>query len=111
VSLAGVLAWVGLGEEKSAVATQNLAPLGQALGVSLRELLVHVRIGFAGERGLAPGLLVARARAGSSRGTLPECEVVLARFEVGYDAQTQGDLRRLEATLREAYERGANESI
>jgi hypothetical protein len=87
------------------------ARLAQQLGVSLREVLIHIRIGFAARIDSAPvPLLLARHRSfAARRGQLEECEVVLGQLESQYDLDNLRELRRTELEVRAAYE-GASDS-
>lgn len=107
LSLTRVLNWLGmtalprLGEDSA----EALSKLGVALGMSVREMLAHLRIGFACDRGCAPlPLLVARRRAGGGTGSpLEECEAVLAQLESRYDAAARAEWQSTEWAVRRAY--------
>jgi hypothetical protein len=110
-SLGTVLSWLGLStldcsDEPSAVA---LARLAKEIGMGARELLLHLRIGFAVQSHVAPvSLLLARRRgSGTVQSNLDECEQVLAEAESSYSSEAIGELRKLESLVNAALRRQA----
>ena len=83
---------------------RKLARFGQVIEIGLRELLVHVRIGFAEKFDSTPvPLLLAHHRFAGARDQLEQCEAVLALAEVEYDGDLLNELRRTEFEIRAAY--------
>lgn len=72
------------------------------VGISLREALAHVRIGFAEDQGFGPFSLVAAQRGTVDR-ALEHCEAALADVERGYTGQAQQQIRALEEEVHSAY--------
>jgi hypothetical protein len=104
ISLSNVLAWLGVADWSQATA-DALARLGHALGMSLNETSLHLRIALARDLRCAPvALLLARRRAGGSRGALEECDAVLGQLEAQYAPQAAAQLRQTEAAVRGAYQ-------
>jgi len=107
VPLGPVLKWFGI--EDLAIpdpsSARAFARLAQELGMSLRESLAHLRIGFAALIDAAPiPLLLARHRPSGLRGSqMEECEAVLGEIESDYDLQSLRQLRRTEFEVRAAY--------
>lgn len=86
---------------------RNLARLAQELNISLREILIHVRIGFLEKIDSAPvPLLLARHRSTGPRNQLEECEAILGSAEAEYDGELLNELRRTEFEIRAAYKQG-----
>lgn len=108
LSLSAVFAWLGIVElaRPTLSSTRAWARLAQELGFSLRETLVHVRIGFAEGQNAAPvSMMVAHRHAGGVRGSqLDECEGVLRQLEADYVPQERVEIQRIEAEIRAAYE-------
>ena len=109
VSIASILAWVGVKEltYTDASTLKALAHLARAIGLSLQETLLHARIGFAAQFGSAPvSLLIARRRAiGPRPGPVQECENALQHIESEYDLNRVRELSQLEAEVRAAYKK------
>jgi hypothetical protein len=108
VALEPVLHWAGLSgdgsyHEESAAA---LARLGRTLGIGLRQLFLHLRIGLAERLEGAPVLMLLAGRkpADHERSLIDECEETLREIESRYGAKEQSRLGQLEADLAEAYE-------
>ncbi len=108
VRLDAVLAWLNIDDlsRPSAAAVPSVARLARELGVSLREALVHIRIGFASQVDSAPlPMLLARYRGSSGRGgQLEECEVALGLIESEYSFNYLSELHELESKIRSAYD-------
>jgi hypothetical protein len=108
ISLSSVLGWLGIADltHFGPGYGKAMARLAKELGISLRETLVHLRVGFAGNLDVAPiTLLVARRRSGRSQGRqLEECESVLEQIESEYDQNVLTSLRQIESEVRMAYE-------
>jgi hypothetical protein len=81
------------------------AKLAKELDFSLRETLIHIRIGYASLVDSAPvPLLLARHRSQTQRaGQLEECEAVLGQLEAKYDVDQLRELRRTEFEIRGAF--------
>lgn len=113
VSLSQVLAATGITD----LALQTPGPLtavgglAQAIGMSLREVLVHLRIGIAAQSQPVPmTLLVAHRHAGDPRRSpLEICEAVLLQIESTYDAGGLNHLRAAEQAIRRAYREGGHD--
>jgi hypothetical protein len=109
VQVATVLARFGIEETslRTRESARKLARLAQELGISLREVLVLVRVGFVEKIDSAPvSLLLARHRSEGVRDPLGECEAVLALVEAEYDSGWLNELRRTEFEIRTAYKQG-----
>jgi hypothetical protein len=106
-SLSGVMTWLGLKgwPQLDEAGAEAMARLGHVLGMSLRQILAHVRISFAREWGIAPmPLLLARHRGkGGWREPLEECEKVLEQVETSYDARVLRELRMTQSALQTVY--------
>lgn len=107
VRLDAVLAWLKIDDlaRPSASAAQAVARLARAIGVGVREALLHVRIGFASQVDSAPlPMLLARYRGtGGGGGELEECEVALGLIESEYSLEYLSELHELESRIRAAY--------
>src|SRR2546423_336645 len=107
VPLAPILTWLGITDlaELGPGSAKAFAKLTQGIGISLREALVHLRIGLAEQIDSAPmPLLVARQRSsGAFRNQLEECEAVLSEIESEYDLDCLRELRGAEFEIRAAY--------
>jgi hypothetical protein len=83
-----------------------LGRLAHAVGIGLREALLHFRIQLAAAfEAPEAALFTARARSGPGRrgAVLSDYDTVLERIEAGYDpAQTQ-QLREMQAAMRAVY--------
>ena len=109
VRIDAVLARFGIDDitRLSTDSVRNLARLAQELNISLREVLIHVRIGFLEKVDSAPvPLLLARHRSAGLRSQLDECEAVLGTAEAEYDGELLNELRRTEFEIRAAYMQG-----
>jgi len=109
VQIEGVLARFGIDDITSGTSdsARKLARLAQELGISLREVLVHVRIGFVERIDSVPvPLLLAHHRSTGVRDQLGECEAVLGLAEAEYDGELLNELRRTEFEIRAAYKQG-----
>jgi hypothetical protein len=108
VSLSQVLAWLGTTDISFSTPehAKALGRLAQQIGLSLRETLVSIRIGFAAQRDAVPiSLLVAHRRsAGQHRSQLEECEDVLKQIEAEYASNDIRELRDTELEISQAYE-------
>jgi hypothetical protein len=115
VSLTPILKWLGINDlsQLGAESARGFARFAQAIGVDLREALVHLRIGFAEQIDAAPmPLLVARQRStGSRRSHLEECETVLGEIESEYELDCLRELRRTEFEFRAAYKEHRNTNV
>jgi hypothetical protein len=86
---------------------RGLTRFAQRLGISLREILIHVRIGFLEKIDSVPvPLLLAHHRTAGPRDQLAECESVLALAEGKYEGELLNELRRAEFEIRTAYKQG-----
>ncbi len=105
--LAPVFAWLGVTDLASTErrSVRAAARLAREVGMSAREALAHLRIGFAAQAGSAPvSLLVARHRsAGRWRAPLEEYEDALEEIEGGYDLDSLRKLRDLRSEVGAAY--------
>jgi len=109
VQIDAVLARFGIDDIRRVTAdsVRNLARLAQELNISLREVLIHVRIGFVEKFDSAPvPLLLARHRSAGPRTKLEECEAILGTAEAEYDRELLNELRRTEFEIRAAYKEG-----
>jgi hypothetical protein len=108
ISLSYVLKWLDISDlsQPKPDSARAFARLAQELGLSLREILIHVRISFAGGLDFAPiPVLIAHRRSvDTRRSQLEECESVLGQLESEYDAKFLSDLRHIESEIRAAYE-------
>jgi hypothetical protein len=112
VSLSQVIASPGI-EGSTLRMPECVAALGRLareIGMSLRETLTHLRIGFAAQRQSSPmTLLAAHRHAGDPRRSqLEDCEDVLSGLESEYDARSLRDLRTIQEAISEAYQGGKN---
>lgn len=105
VSLAPLTRWFGVRDLDRTDETSGpaVARLGRAVGLSLPELLVHVRIGYAEAQGAPPITLLAHRDGRGRQNPLAECEDVLRELERAYDAPTAQELRLVESAIRAAY--------
>ena len=104
-----VLLRFGIDEVKNVTSesARKFARLAQELEISLREFLIHVRIGFVERIDSTPvPLLLAHHRSAGIRDQLSECEVVLGIAEAEYDGELLNELRRTEFEIRAAYKQG-----
>jgi len=104
VDLARVLRWLevpGL-DPIDLTTVKGSMRLCKAIGLSLRETLAHVRIGFAGSAGFRPFNPEVFPRGGGRRG-LDRCEAALAEAETEYDLEILHRIRQLEAAIHSAY--------
>ena len=102
--LQGVLTWLkvpGLGN-LGLETVRGAMRLCKEIGMSLREVLAHVRIGFAEAQGFGPFSLVVARRGPGDRG-LEYCETALAEVETGYPIATIQQIRSLEDAIHSAY--------
>lgn len=109
VEIDAVLARFGIDDLASVTSesARNLARFAQELNISLRETLIHVRLGFLEKIDSAPvPLLLARHRSSGPRSQLDECEAILGSAEAEYDGQLLNELRRTEFEIRAAYKQG-----
>ena len=109
VQSGAVLARFGIDDIKrlTSGSARSLARLAQELDISLREVLIHVRIGFVEKIDSAPvPLLLARHRSAGSRSQLEECEAILGTAEAEFDGELLNELRRTEFEIRAAYKEG-----
>jgi hypothetical protein len=104
---ASILSWLGredfsLAEQKGVI---DFARLAQRVGISLREALVHLRIGFASQMGSTPvPILLARTRSSSDLKPIESSEAVLQEIESGYDITNLRKLRTMELKLTASYD-------
>jgi hypothetical protein len=107
VRFESVLQWLQVDDlaKPSPKVAKAFAKLAMELDFSLRETLIHIRIGYASLVDSAPvPILLARHRAQAQRaGQLEECEVVLGQLEAKYDVDSLRDLRRTEFEIRGAF--------
>jgi hypothetical protein len=107
VSVVGLLDKMGI-PDLSSFTKENaraFARFARALGMSLREALVHIRIGFAARQVAAPmPFLIAHRRATNPRRSLlDECEDVLMQIESEYPSQGARELQEIRLNTCEAY--------
>jgi hypothetical protein len=76
-----------------------LVRLCRAIGLSLREALIHVRIGFVGDGAVFAETL----QRGNPESMLSRCESELSRIEAGYDDKTLLRIRALEREIDSGY--------
>jgi hypothetical protein len=115
VSLSPVLEWLGIGNlsKPEQGTAQAFATLAREIGLSLRETLVQIKIGFAAQfEGLFNPIPVSvRHRSGSTRRSqLEDCETVLKELESEYDMETLRALRSIESEISASYEAHDNAS-
>ena len=107
LSLSAVLSRLGIVElsQPNLSSARAFARLAQELGFSLRETLVHVRIGFAEGLNSAPvSMMVAQRRSGGVRGSqLEECEGALRQLELEYAPKELAEIQRIESEIRATY--------
>jgi hypothetical protein len=107
IDFAPILAWLGVDElpPYEAKSAKTFARLAQAIGMSLRETLAHIRIGFANRLGTAPNsLVIAYGRhTADHRSVLQECEAALMKFESNYNIDNLRELRQIEFGIQEEY--------
>ncbi len=108
LSLSPTLGWLGISnicrpDPQSAGA---FARLGLELGLSLSEILAHIRVAIADIAGSSPiPLLMARCRSGTlGRNDLQTCISVLEEIEAKYDQSILQDLRLIETEIRAVYQ-------
>lgn len=110
VALLPVLAWLGITDLalSTDASIRGIARLAKAVGLSLREALVHLRISFAEQEGYEPMLLAhcrSNGKPDASMGKLRECELRLVEIESQFHPELQQKLRHFEAELRLVYGR------
>jgi hypothetical protein len=107
VSVSRISDWLGIVSfsELNSSSSPSVARLAKEIGMTLRELLVHVRIGFAAEFDSSPmALLVARRRRhGDSRSELDHCEDVLLDIESSYAPERKMKLDEIKSNLQSLY--------
>lgn len=110
-----ILSWLGredfsLAEQKGVV---DFARLAQRVGISLREALVHLRIGFASHMGSTPvPILLARTRSSHSQlKPIEYSEAILQEIESGYDITNLRKLRTMELKLTASYDQADVDSV
>lgn len=110
-----ILSWLGrkdfsLAEPKGVT---DFALVAQRVGISLREALVHLRIGFASQMGSTPvPILLARARSSHSHlKPIESSEAILQEIESGYDITNLRKLRTMELNLTASYDQTGVESL
>jgi len=81
---------------------RGVVQLCQELGMSLREAIAHMRIGYAEGQEFRPFSLVVAQRGPGDRG-LEYCEAALAEVETGYPSGVLQELRTLEDAVYSAY--------
>jgi hypothetical protein len=105
--LTPILTWLGITDlaELGPRSARAFAKLTQGVGISLREALVHLRIGLAEQIDSVPmPLVVARQRSsGAFRNQLEECEAALSEIESEYDLDCLRELSGAEFEIRAAY--------
>jgi hypothetical protein len=109
VQIESVLARFGIENisRSNSDSARKLARLAQELGISLREVLIHARIGFVERTNALPvPLLLAHHRSIGVRDQLGECEAALGMAEAGYDGELLNELHRTEFEIRAAYKQG-----
>lgn len=109
VQIEAVLSRFGIDDlsRLSTDSVRNLARLAQELNIGLREVLIHVRIGFLETIDSAPvPLLLARHRSTRLRSQLDECEAILGAAEAEYEGELLNQLRRAEFEIRATYKQG-----
>ena len=104
VDLNRILRWLELPDLGSleSITIRSAVRLCKEIGMSLREAVDHVRIGFAESQGFAPFSIVAAQRGSSDRG-IERCEVTLAELETRYDLSVLHQIRELETAMHSAY--------
>ncbi|MCI0486052.1 MAG: hypothetical protein L0229_05580 [Blastocatellia bacterium] len=108
ISLTPILAWMGIEvlSHPDANSAKAFARFAQKIGISLRETLIHLRIGFAARLDSAPiSLLVARHRSTELRhNQMEECEVVLRQLESEYELSELREIRQIESEAHSVYD-------
>lgn len=109
LSLSPTLRWLGISNlcHPDPQSARGFARLGLELGLSLSELLTHIRVAIAGLVGDFPiTLLIARRRRAGAMGRtdLQACISVLEEIEAKYDQSTLQNLRLIEAEIRAVYQ-------
>jgi hypothetical protein len=100
-----VMGWFGVTDSRQIdrASAPGVARLGRELGLSLQELLAHVRIGFAEAHGTAPiSMLAARSTDGRDD-PLRETEDALRQVELKYNPTQLHELRLIESELRSGF--------
>lgn len=107
-SLSPVLEWLGIADIGfvDAKSARGFARFAQEIGLNLREVLIHLRIGFISQFEAAPiAALVAHRRTNSGqRNQLDECEMILKQFASECNAQLLQELREIESEVCTLYE-------
>jgi hypothetical protein len=102
-----LMSWLDAGEvpRGGGEATRAFARLAAAVGVSLRQTLAHVRLGFLQQFDLATiPLLLARGRSGGGRANqLEECEALIAQLSSRCAMSELEKLKLFESAARRAY--------
>jgi len=107
VPLSPIMSWLGV-ETFSGLdlkVVNAYARLAQAIGLSLREVAMLMRISFAAQVGSVPvSLLVARRRSTApQRTSLETSEAALREIEANYDSDKLVELHQIESELSAAY--------
>jgi len=107
VSLSPVFAWFGIGDlsRPNQGTAKAFAALAREIGLSLREMIIQIRIGFAEQLGGEFVPVSVRHRTSSThRNQLEVCETVLKELESEYDMETLRQLRSIESEIHASYE-------
>ncbi len=98
-----LLEWFGIGDLGNAQESRQAARLARGIGLSLPELLAHLRIEFAERRNEPVAALCRSGGPGGQPESLESCEAALAR--IAWDMETAALLRRLEMAAAAEYGR------
>ncbi|MCG3145297.1 MAG: hypothetical protein HONDAALG_02872 [Gammaproteobacteria bacterium] len=114
LSLSSTLNWLGISDicRPDPQSAGGFARLGLELGLSLSEILTHIRVAVADFAGSSPiPLLMARRRCGVPGGNdLQVCVSVLDDIEAKYDRSIIQDLRLIEDEIRAVYQQESQDA-
>lgn len=97
--------WFGIRSFENVEKADSVARLAHAIGLSLRETLVMVRLQIARHMGFAASMVAARRSPGSGRSDLvAECEMLLRQWEAKYPTDRFLEMERLEMAIRASYD-------
>jgi hypothetical protein len=105
VDLKPILEWLQV-SSLDVIDTQNIrgvVRLAKEIGLSLRETIAHMRIGFAEPHGFHNPAAQMSFRRGASASGLEQCESALSEIESGYPLTELQQLRELEGLIHRAY--------
>jgi hypothetical protein len=102
--LVTILAWLKVPDLRNleAETIRGVMRLCKEIGMSLREALAHVRIGFAEAQGFGPFSLVVARRGPGDRG-LEFCEAALSEVETSYPTAILQKIHSLEDAIQSIY--------